>query len=69
MARNRQLMSEEEAEKRQYHVIGTRTDGSVAVMGSGLSMEEAKRVRDSLIEANVFAIVQIKRGEPKKTRD
>jgi len=67
MARKRP--SEGEADDRQYHVVGTRTDGTIAVMGSGLSMEEAKRVRASLIEANIFPVIQIKRGDPKKTCD
>ncbi len=56
-------------DRRRFHVIGIRTDGTDAVMGSGLSMSEAKRIRDALIEANIFTTVLIKRGERKERRD
>ncbi len=56
-------------DRRHFHVVGIRADQTEAVMGSGLSMAEAKRVRDALIEANVFTAVLIRRGEPKNCRD
>ena len=52
-------------ELRRYHVVVTRTDETTAIMGTGLSMEEAKRVRAALIDANVFPCVQIMRGDPR----
>ena len=54
---------------RRYHVVVTRTDETTAIMGTGLSMEEAKRVRAALIDANVFPSVQIMRGDAKAGRD
>lgn len=56
-------------EERRYHVVGVRSDGTVAIVGSGLSMEEAKRVRQAVTEANIFPAVQIKRGDPQNLRD
>jgi len=56
-------------EEHRYHVIGVRSDGTVAIVGSGLSMEEARRVRQAVTEANIFPAVQIKRGDPQKLGD
>lgn len=69
VGRKRLSMSEGAPEERRYHVVGVRPDGSIAVMGDGLSAQEARRVRDALAQAEVFSAVQIKAGDPKKTRD
>lgn len=61
MARNR------ETEEPVYHVVGVRVDGTTAVI-SGLSKDEAKRIRDALAEANVFPAVQVKRGDLRQAR-
>ena len=44
----------------RYHIVGIRLDGSRAVLGNGMSMLEARRVRDALAAANIFRAVQIK---------
>ena len=52
-------------EHRHYHVVGIRTDGSTVIMGTGLAMDEAKRVRAALVEAEIFPVLQIVRGDVK----
>ena len=51
-----------------YHVIGVRGDGSHAVVGTRLSLPEARRVRAALAEANVFRAVKIK-ADPRSDLD
>ena len=44
---------------RLYRVVGIRPNGQRVQMGHGLTSEEAKRIRESLIEANVFGGITV----------
>ena len=47
-----------------YRIVGVRTDGSRAVLSVRLPLEDAAWVRDTLIDAKIFADVMIERDDP-----
>jgi hypothetical protein len=59
-------MDDQPKPKRHYRVVGIRQNGTRAVMNGGLSVDEAKRIRNALVEADIFEQVQVEMdsGDP-----
>jgi hypothetical protein len=47
-----------------YRIVGVRADGSRSVLSVRLPLDDATWVRDTLIDANIFADVTIERDDP-----
>jgi len=47
----------------KYHVIGLRVDGTQVIVGRGLALHEARRIREALGSAGIFTAVKIKADE------
>lgn len=57
-------MSDERPLPNLYRVVGVRSDRSNIILGTGLVRDEAQRIMDAMVSANVFALVHLQLDTP-----